>query len=353
MAETCSTRAPLIVIVVPFIDWGPLLERCVANCLALADAHFLLCLVTGSAAQVPVRWASDPRVSVIESAAEGIAHKRNLAIRAYPDAAFYACIDSDAWPQAGWLAAARRVFAQDPEIWLVGGPNLSPENLTPARATVANALLSPLVSGPKRYTKQLSESRDAVDLPACNLLLRRALIDAIGGFDESFEVGEDSLMCQQALQRGKRIRFDRDVRVFHQPRALGRPFLRQRVVSGYGIPPLLGRCWRTMSLASICAELSPALALIWFACGWLGGRLFPAWLFLWSTVVGVYLLLLGIETLRVCRDPRLWPGTAAALLVGNLAPGLGILYRLAGGRLAISRIYRNSEGAPEPYSPVC
>lgn len=340
-----ATHGPsgLAVIVIPFVEWGPLVQTCVASCLALEGDDHLICLVPDSLSSVPASLTGHPRVTAIGSGGPGIARKRNLAIKAHPEAQLFACLDSDAWPRPDWLQNARRQFELDPDLWLVGGPNLSPPDLPPFRQAVADALLSPLVSGPKAFLKRLSPLRDVSDLPSCNLVIRKEVVEAIGGFDESMEVGEDTVLCMEVSRRGKRIRFSPDVVVFHLPRRLLLPFVRQRFVTGWGSLPLLRRCHGTLDFSSKVAELLPALALLYLTLGGFLGFAHPALGWLWLLVLVSYLGLVALETGRHSSRPALWIPTAVAIVLGNLAPGAGLLAHSLGKKLRIDETYRNDE----------
>jgi hypothetical protein len=336
------------VVIVPFVRWGELARLCVDACLALDDEDFLVCLVPSGKGDVPEPWASRQGVEIIASGVHGISAKRNQAIRAHPEAELFACIDSDAWPEPQWLRNAREVFAQDPDIWAVGGPNLDPPNLPFARQVVGDALRSMLVSGPKVFTKRPSPSRDVVDLPSCNLIIRRQAVEATGGFDETMEVSEDSVLCQGVISRGKMIRFSPEVRVYHLPRAFLLPFARQRFVVGWGIPPLLRRCGRAMGPLAVAMELAPTLALAYLSLGWIPGLVNPWLWWPYLAVLGLYLGLVVVETLRVAHHPRGWLHTGVALAAGNLLPGLGTIARYLGVSLDIGEVYRNDLGAAQP-----
>jgi hypothetical protein len=65
------------------------------------------------------------------------------------------------------------------------------------------------------------------DYPSCNLFVRKALLDSFGGYRTDFWPGEDTLLCKDIVDSGKRIVYDPWVVVCHHRRALFGPHLRQ------------------------------------------------------------------------------------------------------------------------------
>ena len=69
--------------------------------------------------------------------------------------------------------------------------------------------------------------RDVDDYPSCNLFVRKRLLDAIGGYRTDFWPGEDTLLCKDIVDAGKRIVYDPWVIVNHHRRAIFGAHLRQ------------------------------------------------------------------------------------------------------------------------------
>ena len=66
-----------------------------------------------------------------------------------------------------------------------------------------------LVSGNYRYRYRAGGvRRDVDDYPSCNLLVRKTILDKIGGYRTDFWPGEDTLLCKDIVDRGKRIVYD-------------------------------------------------------------------------------------------------------------------------------------------------
>lgn len=331
----------LVTVVVPFIDWNPLVEACLAGCLAQDYRNLVVCLVPSADLVLPPEWRANPRVRVVPSGRDGISCKRNLGVAAVPEAAVYAFIDSDAVPAPDWLRRAVTALNREPSAWAVGGPDPSPPYAHWRQRAVAAALTSVLVSGPRVRAKRGGATRTVDDLKTCNMLVRAEAFRAAGGFDEAFAVGEDSAFCQEVRRRGGRLVFCADVVVWHQARRLVWPFAAQRITAGHGVPTLIARHARTMGAWAVGFRLLPALAVLFLATGWMAAMWHPVLGSLWIAAVAAYAALVGVESIRLAERPAEAPAIALALLIGNLGPGVGTLMRLLGVPLHIARFYRN------------
>jgi GT2 family glycosyltransferase len=142
-------------------------------------------------ASVPLKVLSTPRNA-------GPATARNLGWRA-AGAPLVAFTDDDCTPDPGWLAALR---ARLDEADLVQGRTLSDPDGWPARSVFAR-------------TVEVTFERGFYE--TCNMGYRRALLERLGGFDESFRhpFGEDADLAWRALEAGARSAFEPDALVIH------------------------------------------------------------------------------------------------------------------------------------------
>ncbi|HWQ13412.1 MAG TPA: glycosyltransferase [Roseiflexaceae bacterium] len=111
-------------------------------------------------------------------------------------------------------------------------------------------------------------------LPSLNLSLRRALFDALGGFDERFAgaAGEDTELCLRLRAAGHQLFFAPEARVTHRPqrtsagavfshlRAYGRAHYRVQRQHPRLMPSPLGRL--SPALAGAVLAAAPLLALV-------------------------------------------------------------------------------------------
>ncbi len=71
------------------------------------------------------------------------------------------------------------------------------------------------------------------DWPTVNLLIRRKIFQQIGGFDSKYWPGEDTKLCLDIINLGKKIIYDPQVVVWHHRRAGIIKHLKQ--IGGYGL----------------------------------------------------------------------------------------------------------------------
>ena len=278
----------------------------------------------------PLDLPARPWLRVLPTGPARPAAKRNLGARA-ATGEILGLIDDDAYPRADWLATAAARLSGPEAIDALGGPGLTPPDDPPAAQLSGLILASPLVSGNFRcrYFVQ-GPLRRVEDFPSCNLFVRRAAFEAVGGFREDFWPGEDTLLCADLQRAGHTLWYDPRLVVWHHRRPVFGPHLRQ--IGRYALHR--GFFARRVGLNS--RRLSyhlPTLFLLGLVLG------FPlAWLSPWLAapycgVVGLYLLVTAADAVAEAPAPRLvlplWAGIVAThltygarFLQGLLAPAL-------------------------------
>ena len=330
---------PRVNIVIPAISWNPYLEECLNSCALIDYSNFNVILVLNNCCDIPAKFNDSDLFQIIQAEKTGISAKRNIAMEQFSTADYYAFIDSDAQSRKDWLTSAVAAFNNSPDIYAVGGPDVSPNYSDLKRKAVANALTSFLVSGPRTFMKTMSSSRFVTDLRTCNFIVKSEKIREIGGFDETLPVGEDSALCQQIISSGGKLYFAADVVVTHHARSLVGPFLRQRIAAGYGVPLLISKHGDTLSWFAKGFRYLPFFAVLFLALG--GSFFFSDPLFyLWFGTVLIYFAIVTISTLRCSASMREIPYTALAIIIGNLGPGIGILLSLCKMTMHIPSFYR-------------
>jgi len=296
-------------------------------------------LVLNNCCDIPAKFNDSERFQIIQTEQTGISAKRNIAMEQFSTADYYAFIDSDAQSRKDWLTSAIAAFNNFPNIYAVGGPDVSPNYSGLKRKAVANALTSFLVSGPRTFMKTMSSSRFVTDLRTCNFIVKSEKIREIGGFDETLPVGEDSALCQQIISSGGKLYFSADVVVTHHARSLVGPFLRQRIAAGYGVPLLISKHGDTLSWFAKGFRYLPFFAVLFLALG--GSFFFSVPLFyLWFGTVLIYFAIVTISTLRCSASMREIPYTALAIIIGNLGVGIGTLLSHCKMTMHIPSFYR-------------
>lgn len=154
------------------------------------------------------------------------AEKRNIGIKEakYELLAF---VDDDAAPLDGWLEHAVPYFSDDTVVG-VGGPALTPSTDSFLSAAGGRVYANIFVSGGYRRRYIPTRVCNDDDLPSCNLFVRKAAVESVGGYDVRYWPGEDTQLCMALTENtGKRIVYDPWVQVTHHRRSLFLPHLRQ------------------------------------------------------------------------------------------------------------------------------
>jgi len=155
----------------------------------------------------------------------GPAEKRDIAIK-QATGKLCAFIDDDAYPDKNWLREAVKHF-EDPQVGAVAGPGLTPfeDNIfQKAGGAVYESIFG---SGKYRYRFISDKLREVDDYPAYNLIIRKTLLEEIGGFNSTFYGGEDTKVCLCIIRACKKIIYDPNVIVYHHRRSLFIDHLKQ------------------------------------------------------------------------------------------------------------------------------
>ena len=140
---------------------------------------------------------------------------------------FLAFIDDDASPHKDWLKNLVVNFS-DPTIVAVGGPGVTPNNVSWAETASGWMSASPMGAGPYTYRFLPGKRQFVDDYPSMNLAVRKDAFLAVGGFDSHYWPGEDTKLCLDLVNKTKgKIIYDPKVIVYHHRRPLWRPHLRQ------------------------------------------------------------------------------------------------------------------------------
>jgi mycofactocin glycosyltransferase len=166
-------------------------------------------------------------------------------------------VDAECQPEPGWLDILLPHFAD------------------PSLAAVAPRIRSRPREGVPRWLAEYEERRSSLDLgpeeapvrpggavsyvPTAALAVRRAALEAIGGFDERLRYGEDVDLVWRLAKAGWRVRYDPAATVTHPVRATPIRWLRQRYNYGRSAASLAARHGR---------DVAPVAMSPWSSAAW-------------------------------------------------------------------------------------
>lgn len=161
--------------------------------------------------------------------------QRNTALKSASGEIIY-FLDDDSLPAPGNLRRALSLFA-NPEVKMVGGPNICPVDAPTLEKTFALTMGSWLAFGPSRaryraigITRESSEK----ELILCNLLARRDALLELGGFDEKLYPNEENALMDNLQKQGGKLIYDPSLIVFRRPRQSWKAFFKMLLNYGRG-----------------------------------------------------------------------------------------------------------------------
>jgi len=188
-------------------------------------------------ALVAARGLDYPReqLEIIVARGRQPAVQRNAALKMARGELIY-FLDDDSRPAPGNLRRAVPHFTE-PEVQMVGGPNLCPPEAPPLEQVFAVALSSWLAFGPSRAryeaVGQLRPSTEK-ELILCNLIARRKALQQLGGFDESLYPNEENALMDQLVKAGATLLYDPEMIVYRRPRPTLKAFCKMLLSYGRG-----------------------------------------------------------------------------------------------------------------------
>src|SRR3972149_5471302 len=218
---------PRVTIVVPVKSFNENLAECIDRCLELDYQDFELLILPDNPTQL-----NYPKTKVVPTGAVGPAEKRDLSLK-YANGEILAFLDDDAYPKTDWLKKAVRHF-RSPQIAAVGGPAITPNSNNLYQKASAAVFESRVGAGGARSRYlPVGKVREVDDWPSVNLLVKKDVFKKMGGFNSSYWPGEDTKLCLDIIQSGKKIIYDPKVVVWHHRRHSFAAHLRQ--VANYAL----------------------------------------------------------------------------------------------------------------------
>jgi cellulose synthase/poly-beta-1,6-N-acetylglucosamine synthase-like glycosyltransferase len=302
--EPSAAGAPHVSVIIPVKDRRELLALALDGLAAQTYDDFEVVVVDdgstdGSGELAAARTIAGRPVRVVPGGGRGAVRAREAGVAAARGDVL-AFTDSDCVPSPRWLELA--VAAID------------------AGADGANGRTAP-ARPPRPFERTMGSGTEGL-YPTCNVLYRRAALDAAGGFDAEagarwgFRLdrrsrgdgfGEDTLLAWRVLRAGGRIEYVPDALVSH-------------AVLPPDVPELVSRTLRAAAFPALVREV-PELRRTLLRHGWqLGRTRVPLYALVVAVLLRRPLLVLaaaawwvGLRAVELRRAPVGWPQRAAAL----------------------------------------
>jgi cellulose synthase/poly-beta-1,6-N-acetylglucosamine synthase-like glycosyltransferase len=240
--------------------------------------------------------------------------QRNLALRQAAGELIY-FLDDDSRPEPDALRRAVAHFRR-PEVVMVGGPNLCPDDAPPLEQAFARTMAAWLAFGPSRARYwPVGEARNSSEkeLILCNLLARRAPVLELGGFDEALYPNEENALMDELQKRGGKLVYDPRVFVLRRPRPNLRSFVKMLLNYGRGRAEQFRR---HPSLGSAANFVPPLFVVYLLALAFL-----PPF---FDIPALIYVLLICVQSATITQGRlSLWLRVAPLIVLTHIVYGLG------------------------------
>lgn len=314
-----GTDSPKLSIIIPVKEFNQNLDECVKRCLELDYPDYEVIILPDFSIELPCD------IRVIPTGVKGPSEKRNIGI-SEATGEVVAFLDDDAYPSRDWLMNAVKNFS-DEEVAAVGGPAVTPENDDLREKASGNIYSSLLGGGIYRYRYIARKRRFVDDLPSCNFIVRKSILEEVGGFKTRFWPGEDTALCLEITKRlGKRIVYDPEALIYHHRRKLFIPHLKQ--VCNYA----LHRGYFAKRLPETSLKISyllPTFFVFGLFFGWLVGLIHPVFYKIYFISVLIYFSVVLLTGLKNKSPLSVFSG----LILTHLCYGIWFLKGLFSRRL--------------------
>ena len=248
------------------------------------------------------------------------AEKRDMALN-HAKGEILAFLDDDTYPVKGWLREALKNFSNH-EVAAVGGPAITPAQDSLRQRASGCVYSSIAASGSYVYRYLPAKKRYVDDYPSCNFLVRKSVMDELGGFKTGFWPGEDTKLCLDITKRlKKKIVYDPRAVVYHHRRELFSPHLRQ--VTNYA----LHRGYFVKKYPQTSARITyflPSLFVLWLYVAGIFSLFQPALRYAYLIILLLYLFTVLVFSVNL-RNLRMVHLVFLGIIMTHFAYGIFFL----------------------------
>lgn len=217
-------KCPRVTVVVATHNAASTLNECLSSLQQLNYPDYEVLVINDGSTDGSADVMARHPFRVIHTENCGVSAARNEGLR-LATGELVAYIDSDAYADRDWLSFIVNTLV-DGDFVAVGGPNLLP----PDDGLFARCVYR----SPGGPTHVMLNDESAEHIPGCNMVFRKAELDAVGGFDPIFRAaGDDVDVCWRLLAQGHQIGYSPAAVVWHHRRSSVWAYWRQQV--GYGL----------------------------------------------------------------------------------------------------------------------
>jgi cellulose synthase/poly-beta-1,6-N-acetylglucosamine synthase-like glycosyltransferase len=314
----------LVSIIIALKKENPYFIECIEHCNKLTYSNYEIIVLPDEPLTTNYQL---PTIKIIPTGNVTPAEKRDIGIK-YAKGEIIAFIDDDAYPDKNWLTNAIPLFNNE-EVAAVCGPAITPNEDNIYQKASGFVFESYLASGKYNYRYRKAKTREVDDYPSCNFLVRKSIIEKIGGFKNTFWPGEDTVLCLKIIELNKKIIYSPSVLVYHHRRPLFKPHIQQ--VARYG----LHRGYFVKKFPKTSFRLSyfiPSVFTITLLILCIGAFFCKYSLYTLFLLLSIYFLMLIISTVKL-KSLRIIILTIAGIFITHIVYGVSFLQGLASKNL--------------------
>ena len=213
-------------IIIPTKNNGDILEKCLASIknLDYPKDKYEVIIVDGHSTDDTVEIAKKYGCKIAYEDVGTRGGACNIGVK-NAKGEFIAFTDGDCVVPKDWLRNLIKHF-NDKNIASVGGPNITPEDDTEF-AKCVGVVLSFLSKPGSRYGLYANEVIETFHNSGCNVAYRRSAIEEAGGFNEKLITCEDEDLDYRIIEKGYKILYTPDAKVYHYRRPTWKSFYKQ------------------------------------------------------------------------------------------------------------------------------
>ena len=309
-----KANQPLISIIIPCKEIDKYTEERIRYCLELDYPNYEIIVLPDYESKQILR-----NVKVIPTGPITPGAKRNIGIT-NSNGEICAFIDSDAYPPRDWLKNAVKYLVND-EVVAVGGPGITPpkDSLMQKASGYVYAAASFPSSLIGRF--RVEKTRESDDIHSCNFIAYRKVIEEVGGWNEKYWPGEDTLLCLAIKRHGYKLLEAPDVIVYHHRKPLFKKHLKQ--VKQFALHRgLFAKKYKGNSLKI--PYVIPSLITLTLFGGLLLSLLVRSGIlyFLYMTTLGIYLLTTLLASIVETKERKLVPLVWLGVILTHITYGI-------------------------------
>jgi GT2 family glycosyltransferase len=333
-----------VTIIIPTIDTSAYLLQCVLNIKKISNS--IKIIIISDKKITDDKLLKNKFLKTIQFKKKiTISKKRNIGVKK-AKTKFIGFIDSDAYPHKNWIKNSIKILNKNKNIFLVGGPNVSPQNQSFFKNLISDVQKSFLISGKWSFQKRLSSSRFTENLYSCNMIMKKKYFLLVDGMDENLIAGEDFDFCQRIRKLNKQVFFNKHSIVYHHDRNL-KNFITQKIIRGFTIVDQIKKktlVFKNNILSFIFYQLIPLYFFIF--------NLFCAWFYFYEFnnfyisnliifIYSIYISLLIFSAKYSKKNILKFPLVLLLIYIGNLLIGFGSFISIFGFKNIIN-FYKNT-----------